>query len=228
VVRTPDTSQQALAAGLAFVRQIGKLPLPCRSRPGFLVNRILAPYLAEAMALAREGHALAQIDQAAVDFGMPMGPIELADSVGLDIALSVARTLAPILGREVDPQLEQKVQAGQLGVKTGQGFYQYRERRPVKPPGRGMISGEIEERLVLALLNEAAHCLAEGIVDDADLVDAGVIFGTGFAPFRGGPLHYASARGIDEIVVRLGELSSRLGPRFSPSPGWQKLKSATG
>jgi 3-hydroxyacyl-CoA dehydrogenase/enoyl-CoA hydratase/3-hydroxybutyryl-CoA epimerase len=224
VVSTPLTSTAVAEAGLAFARQIGKLPLPCRSRPGFLVNRILAPYLAEAMLLANEGVPLPEIDQAAVDFGMPMGPLELADSVGLDIALHVARTLAPVLNRPVDPTLERNVQEGHLGQKTGRGFYDYRDGRAVKPRlGPGSIRTEVQDRLILALLNESANCLAEQIVADADLVDAGVIFGTGFAPFRGGPLHYARSSGVGDIVSRLAVLSATHGPRFSPSAGWQRL-----
>lgn len=226
VVRTDATGAAALAAGLAFTRQIGKLPLPCRSHPGFLVNRILAPYLAEAMTLAQEGVALPDIDAAATGFGMPMGPVELADSVGLDVALHVARILSPLLGRPVAPEIEQLVAAGHLGQKTGRGFYAYRDGRPVKPRGaRRAPDPAVRERLVMALLNEAARCLDEGIVADADLVDAGVIFGTGFAPFRGGPLHYARERGVADVTDSLAGLAARHGPRFAPSPGWEKLRS---
>lgn len=224
VVQTPATSTGAAGAGLAFVRQLGKLPLPCRSRPGFLVNRILAPYLAEAMTLAQEGIPIADIDRAATDFGMPMGPIELADSVGLDIALKVAHMLAPLLGRPIDPELQRKVASGALGVKTGQGFYRYQDRRPVRSPTSGRDLAAVRERLVMALLNESAQCLQEKIVDDADLIDAGVIFGTGFAPFRGGPLHYAVGQGIDGIIASLTDLTLRLGPRFKPSAGWQLFR----
>jgi 3-hydroxyacyl-CoA dehydrogenase/enoyl-CoA hydratase/3-hydroxybutyryl-CoA epimerase len=224
VVHTPLTTQATVDAAMGFVRQIGKLPLPCRSSPGFLVNRILAPYLAEAMLMAQEGVPLPEIDAAATDFGMPMGPIELADSVGLDIALNVARTLAPVLGRPVAPELETKVRDGKLGRKTGAGFYAYQEGRPVRPrSGAIAFAPVVQERLVMALLNEAASCLAEEIVGDADLVDAGVIFGTGFAPFRGGPLHYARACGMGAVIKRLGALNENLGPRFAASPGWQRL-----
>jgi 3-hydroxyacyl-CoA dehydrogenase/enoyl-CoA hydratase/3-hydroxybutyryl-CoA epimerase len=226
VVSTPRTSAAAQAAGMAFTRQIGKLPLPCRSQPGFLVNRILAPYLAEAMDLAREGVPLAEIDHAAVEFGMPMGPIELADAVGLDIALHVARILAPVLDRAVAPELEALVAAGHLGQKSGRGFYLYQERRPVKPRRTGHAPrNDVQERLVLALLNEAARCLDERVVADADLVDAGVILGTGFAPFRGGPLRYARALGIANVISRLEALAATVGPQFTPSPAWQGLSS---
>ncbi|MFO1355615.1 MAG: 3-hydroxyacyl-CoA dehydrogenase NAD-binding domain-containing protein [Gammaproteobacteria bacterium] len=224
VVQAPATGAQALAAGLAFVRQIGKLPLPCRSHPGFLVNRILAPYLAEAMALAEEGVPLPEIDAAATDFGMPVGPIELADSVGLDIALHVARILAPVLQRPVSPVLERMVADGRLGQKSGKGFYLYQEGRPIKPksavPARHT---DVQDRLILALVNEAARCLDGQIVADADLVDAGVVFGTGFAPFRGGPLRYATEAGAGVVSARLQALAARLGPRFLPSAGLQTL-----
>lgn len=224
VVQAAATGSAGLAAGMAFTRQIGKLPLPCRSHPGFLVNRILAPYLAEAMALAEEGIPLADIDRAATEFGMPMGPIELADSVGLDIALHVALTLAPVIGRQASPVLEKMVADGLLGRKAGKGFYIYQEGRPVKPrTSTGDLSPEITDRLMLALVNEAAQCLAEGIVADADLVDAGVIFGTGFAPFRGGPLHYATQAGTGALTGRLEALAGKFGPRFQPSPGFREL-----
>lgn len=226
VVRAASTDADTVAAGLAFARQIGKLPLPCRSHPGFLVNRILAPYLAEAMTLAGEGVALAQIDAAATDFGMPMGPIELADSVGLDVALHVARILSPLLDRPVAPALEQLVADGHLGVKSGKGFYEYRDGRPIKSsPGQAADPQELQDRLIYALINEAAQCLEEGIVDDADLVDAGVIFGTGFAPFRGGPLHHVRETGVQTVIVALEDLAARHGRRFSPSAGLQALLS---
>lgn len=224
VVRTDATDATIMAAGLAFVKQIGKLPLPCRSHPGFLVNRVLAPYLAEAMALVEEGVALPDIDRAATEFGMPMGPIELADSVGLDIALHVARILGPVIQRPVSPVLERMVADGRLGRKAGKGFYLYQEGRPVKPQASTSdIPPAIGERLVLALVNEAAQCLAEGIVADADLVDAGVIFGTGFAPFRGGPLHYAEQSGVAAVTGRLQALVGKHGPRFQPSAGLKEL-----
>lgn len=225
VVQTATTTAEASQAALAFVRQIGKLPVPCQSQPGFLVNRILAPYMAEAMDLAREGVALSEIDRAAVDFGMPVGPVELADSVGLDIALHVAKILGPATGRTAAPELERMVQEGNLGQKTGKGFYIYQNGKPVRPSGeRHPVDPMVQKRLILSLVNEAADCLAEGVVADADLVDAGVIFGTGFAPFTGGPLQYARDRGIDRIVAELQELERMYGPRFAPSPGWDKLR----
>lgn len=224
VVRAESSAPQALSAGLAFARQIGKLPLPCRSHPGFLVNRILAPYMAEALDLVGEGVPLAEIDQAAVSFGMPMGPIELIDSVGVDVALHVANILSEIVGRPVGPELQKLVDAGRLGQKTGKGFYEYRDRKPVKPPVTATSSSrDVQERLMLAFVNEAAQCLADNVVDDPELVDGGVIFGTGFAPFRGGPLNYARQRGIDEVVASLNKLAERYGEQFKPSSAWATL-----
>jgi 3-hydroxyacyl-CoA dehydrogenase/enoyl-CoA hydratase/3-hydroxybutyryl-CoA epimerase len=224
VVAAPTSRKESVDAGVAFARQIGKLPLPCRSHPGFLVNRILAPYIAEALELLREGIPAAEIDLAATDFGMPMGPIELADSVGLDVSAHVARILAPVVGRQVAPEIKELVRQKHLGLKTGQGFYTYRERKPVRPALEpGSSDPQVRDRLILALLNEAVNCLQEAIVADADLVDAGVIFGTGFAPFRGGPLHYAREAGVDYLVSRLSELEAQHGSRFQPSPGWKLL-----
>jgi 3-hydroxyacyl-CoA dehydrogenase/enoyl-CoA hydratase/3-hydroxybutyryl-CoA epimerase len=225
IIAAASSAPAALITGTGFARQIGKLPVPCRSHPGFLVNRILAPYIGEAMEMIREGIPLAEIDQAATEFGMPMGPVELADSVGLDVADHVARILAPVVGRSPAPELEELVRQGHLGLKTGSGFYTYRDRQPVRPDlAWGTASPVVSDRLVYALLNEAAACLHDAIVSDPDLVDAGVIFGTGFAPFRGGPLHYAREIGIERVEARLRELADQHGPRFTPSPGWALLR----
>lgn len=225
IIAATGSASDALATGIAFARQIGKLPVPCRSHPGFLVNRILAPYMGEAMELAREGVPLARIDQAATEFGMPMGPVELADSVGLDVASHVARILAPVLGRSPAPEVDELVKQGHLGVKTGRGFYTYRDRKPVRPDlDWGTADPEVQDRLIYAMLNEAAACLHDGVVNEPDQVDAGVIFGTGFAPFRGGPLHYACELGVTRVETRLRELAELHGPRFKPSPGWARLR----
>lgn len=224
VVRAQASSAAAVDKGLAFARGIGKLPLPCKSHPGFLVNRILAPYMAEALEMVREGIAPVEIDHAATDFGMPMGPIELIDSVGVDVALHVAEILSPVVGREVAPELRQLVAEGRLGQKSGHGFYLYRERKPVRPPfGMTTIDSALTDRLILAFVNEAIACLADGVVADADLVDGGVIFGTGFAPFRGGPIHYARERGLELVHAELEQLEKTYGPRFKPSSGWATL-----
>ena len=221
VVSAKGSGKAATAKGLAFTREIGKLPLPCRSQPGFLVNRVLAPYMAEAMELIREGIPMGDIDQIAVDFGMPVGPVELIDSVGVDVALHVAKILAPVVDREVAPELESLVAEGRLGQKTGHGFYEYRHGKPVRSRvTAGRDNRDIQGRLILSMLIEAAACLADRVVDDTDLIDAGVIFGTGFAPFRGGPMHYARSLGIETVVAQLERLAERFGPRFRPSEGW--------
>ena len=188
VVAGRDSDPGLVARGAAFVRAIDKLPLPVKSAPGFLVNRVLAPYLMTAMRCVDEGMAPEVVDEAAVAFGMPMGPIELADTVGLDICLAVGR----MLGHEGAPprKLADRVAAGQLGKKSGQGFYAWVDGKPQKQPAQAAPAA-LGQRLVDPLVAEAKAALAEGIVDDADLVDAGAIFGAGFAPFRGGPLQYA-------------------------------------
>jgi 3-hydroxyacyl-CoA dehydrogenase/enoyl-CoA hydratase/3-hydroxybutyryl-CoA epimerase len=224
VIRCADTAEDALNIGFAFVKRIGKLPLECMSSPGFVVNRILAPYMAEAMELAEAGVPLDVIDRAAVEFGMPMGPVELVDSVGIDVALHVSRVLGGAVDRPVPERLVEMVEAGHLGRKSGQGFYEWVDGKAVKP--RSDWSGdsrEIADRLVLSMVNEAVACLEDGVVSDADLLDAGVIFGTGFAPFRGGPINYARERGIEETRRRLQDFAERHGERFTPHEGFARL-----
>ncbi len=225
VIRCGDTDQDAMDIGFAFTKGIGKFPLECLSSPGFVVNRILAPYMGEAMSLAKEGVPLAEIDKAAVDFGMPMGPIELADSVGLDIAQHVAGILTTASNRDVpDNDLASMVEAGNLGRKTGQGYYRWEDGKAVKPPSSGgNVPADIQDRLILAMVNEAVACLHEGVVTEADLLDAGVIFGTGFAPFRGGPINYARERGVDSVMASLRDLAGRHGDRFAPHEGWSNV-----
>ncbi|MEO0998182.1 MAG: 3-hydroxyacyl-CoA dehydrogenase NAD-binding domain-containing protein [Pseudomonadota bacterium] len=224
VVRARESRREAVDGGHGFVRRIGKTPLECKSLPGFLVNRILAPYMGEAMHLARAGVPLAAIDAAAVDFGMPMGPVELADTVGLDVALHVSKILAEAFGTPVSDELQQMVDAGKLGRKSGEGFYRWNGGRPEKPDaGDATLPDDLKDRLILPMVNEAVACLADKVVADKDLLDAGVIFGTGFAPFRGGPIHYAEGRGLTEVRNRLEWLASRHGQRFLPRDGWEDL-----
>ena len=223
IIRSRQTREDVVEDTLAFTRKLDKLPLPCRSAPGFVVNRILMPYMTEAMLAVDEGVALALIDRTATQFGMPMGPIELADTVGLDVAAHVGKILAEAFARPTPSSTAALVEAGKLGRKTGQGFYQWRDGKPIKPAAAGSVPEDLEDRLVLQYLNEAVACLREQVIDDADLLDAGMIFGTGFAPFRGGPLHYARARGVTGIVARLEQLASRHGPRFRPDAGWATL-----
>ncbi len=223
VVRGTATDPSLIDRGAAFVRHIDHLPLPVRSSPGFLVNRILMPYLLEAMSLFDEGVPAPAIDRAAVDFGMPMGPIELADAVGLDICLAVARELAPLFDLTIpDPLRAMVVEQKNLGRKTGRGFYRYekgklqREKVPrsYRPPA------DLADRMIFRLLNEAVACLREGVVESADLLDAGVIFGTGYAPFRGGPMHTIHSGGLEQQRHRLEALEQRHGGKFHPDAGW--------
>jgi len=224
VIRCQDTEQDALDQGFAFVKGIGKFPLGCLSFPGFVVNRILGPYMAEAMYLAESGVSLVDIDKAAEKFGMPMGPVELIDSVGIDVALHVSKVLGAAMNRPVPTSLEAMVERGHLGRKSGRGFYEWVDGKAVKPAAQpGNTPDDLEDRLILPMVNEAIACLADGVVADSDLLDAGVIFGTGFAPFRGGPINYARERGVDEVQKRLGELASAHGERFAPHSGWSEL-----
>ncbi len=207
---------------LAFCKALGKLPVAVKGTPGFLVNRILMPYLLEAMRLCSEGVPGPVLDREAKKFGMPMGPIELADTVGLDVCASVGKELAPFLGLEVPPGLDDKLAAGKRGKKDGQGMYVWQDGKPQKPEVDRdyVMPPDLQERMILPMVNEAIACLADGVVDDADLLDAGVIFGTGFAPFRGGPIQYARSEGVDKVKAKLEQLAQRYGERFSPKNGW--------
>ncbi|HNI74772.1 MAG TPA: 3-hydroxyacyl-CoA dehydrogenase NAD-binding domain-containing protein, partial [Accumulibacter sp.] len=193
VVSTATSDPKALRCGMAFVRQIDKLPLPVRSAPGFLVNAVLGPYLLAAMQAVDQGVSPETVDEAMRAFGMPMGPIELIDMVGLDVALAAGAGLTGAPGEQTPTCLREKIAAGQLGKKTGRGFYMYREGRAVKNKPAPAPAG-LAERLVRPLLERSRQLVAAGIVADDDLADAGVIFGTGFAPFTGGPLHYQRGR----------------------------------
>jgi 3-hydroxyacyl-CoA dehydrogenase/enoyl-CoA hydratase/3-hydroxybutyryl-CoA epimerase len=223
IIRGNESDEQAVQQALAFGRRIGKLPLAVKSSPGFLVNRILMPYILEAVTMVDEGIAPEIIDKAATDYGMPMGPIELADTVGLDICKSVASILSAALDMPLPDNLKQ-MSSDRLGKKSGEGFYRYKNNKPVKNRNVSCANPqEVQDRLVLRLLNEATACLREGIVDDKDLIDAGVIFGTGFAPFRGGPLQYIKSMGIEQLSDRLEALQKKFGSRFARDAGWSRL-----
>jgi 3-hydroxyacyl-CoA dehydrogenase/enoyl-CoA hydratase/3-hydroxybutyryl-CoA epimerase len=224
IVSGARTADSAAQAAVSFARRLDKLPVPCKSAPGFIVNRVLMPYLHEAMYAAQEGIPLPVIDQVAVDFGMPMGPVELADVVGLDVASHVGKIIAAELGRPAPDlrQLDALLAQKKLGRKSGAGFYEWKDGKAVKPPlANGAPPPDLIDRLILVLVNECVAVLREGVAGDADLIDAAVIFGTGFAPFRGGPLAYAKSRGAVEVVARLEELAGRYGSRFRPDDGWQ-------
>ena len=226
IVHAARTDPAAVQTATGFARRLDKLPVPCRSAPGFMVNRVLTPYLFEAMLAAQEGTPLEVIDRCAVSFGMPMGPIELIDVVGLDVAAHVGEIIAQELGRPVTKiaRLDELLAAKKLGRKSGEGFYLWREGKAVKPPAPDTSTPtDLTDRLILVMVNECVACLRERVVETADLVDAAVLFGTGFAPFRGGPLTYARARGVTAVVARLKDLAARHGERFRPDEGWVSL-----
>lgn len=221
VIHAEDSDPEMVKKALAFTRHIDKLAVPVKSAPGFLVNRILMPYLMEAMLAADEGIALEAIDRAALDFGMPMGPAELTDTVGLDVSLSVSKVFAREFNKKIPESLTKLVEAGKLGRKTGEGFYRYVDGKPVKDKSKARnMPPDLQDRLILPMLNEAVAVLREGIVADADLLDAGVIFGTGFAPFRGGPINYIRATGVANLKGKLNKLAAAHGERFKPDAGW--------
>ncbi len=228
VVKGSKTDEKVVQQSMTFVKQISKLPLPVKSSPGFLVNRVLMPYLMECMYLVDEGNAIEDIDAAAENFGMPMGPIELADNVGLDICLSVAKNLTQHFGGEIPTQLTDMVSAGKLGRKSKHGFYEYKNGKPQK--GDANLSPakerEIADRLIFRMLNEGAACLREGVVESSDLLDAGMIFGTGFAPFRGGPAYYAQSFDRSELDLQMADLASSIGERFTIDDGMAKLQAS--
>ncbi len=222
VVQHDQLDEHVSKRALSMVQSLGKLPVPVKGTPGFLVNRILMPYLLESIRALSEGVPGAVLDKVARGFGMPMGPIELADTVGLDVAASVGKELAPFLNLDLPEGVEDKVEAGNRGKKTGKGFYVWEDGKPSKPevPDGYKPAEDLEDRMILPMLNESVACLHDGVVDDADLLDAGVIFGTGFAPFRGGPVAYIRACGTDDILARLQALASKHGDRFKPRKGW--------
>jgi 3-hydroxyacyl-CoA dehydrogenase/enoyl-CoA hydratase/3-hydroxybutyryl-CoA epimerase len=230
VVSHDGTDPQLLKEALAFVGAIDRLPLPVKSSPGFVVNRALTPYMLEAMLMLDENIDMVTIDAAAEKFGMPMGPIELADQVGLDICLDVGDMLRSKFGNLLPPTpawLRDKVARAELGRKTGKGFYVWKDGKADKTAGSPATTQPTEEmidRLILPMSNVCVACLREGIVDNADVVDGAMIFGTGYAPFRGGPLNYARTRGPENVVSTLRALEAKFGGRFAPDAGWEGFR----
>ena len=222
IIRHDGMSDDTARRLAAFCKAIDKLPVPVTGSPGFLVNRLLFPYMLEAATAYAEGIPGPVIDKAAVRFGMPMGPIELLDTVGLDVAAGVGAELAPFLGLQIPPAIATAPDVGKRGKKDGQGLYAWENGKPKKPAVAKdyRAPDDLEDRLILPLLNEAVAALHDGVVGDADLLDAGVIFGTGFAPFRGGPIQYIRETGVDAVLARLQALQAAHGPRFAPRPGW--------
>ena len=223
VVSHDQVAADVLADARAFLGRIDRLPAPVKSAPGFLVNRALTPYLLEALIMLDAGMKKETIDKAAEKFGMPMGPIELADEVGLDICLHVAEMLRGSLNREMPdaPQwLKDKVARGELGKKTGKGLYDWKDGHAVKSQDAAVAPADTIDRLILPMLDVCVTCLREGIVADEKIIDGAMIFATGFAPFRGGPMHYARTRGAADVRDTLKRLTETYGPRFQPDPGW--------
>ncbi len=223
VVSHDRVAADVLQQSRAFLGVIDRLPAPVKSAPGFLVNRALTPYLMEAIVMFDEGMKRETIDAAATRFGMPMGPIELADQVGLDICVHVADVLKAT-GRpmpEVPAWLRAKVEKGELGRKTGKGFYDWKNGEAVKDRGTPPPTDVMTDRLILPMLDVCVACLREDVVADEETVDGAMIFATGFAPFRGGPMHYARARGdVRQVLDRLAQI---YGERFRPDAGWDRL-----
>ncbi len=222
IVRGDNSAPEAMAFGQAFARKIDKMPLPVNSAPGFLVNRVLTPYLLEAVSLLQDGRSPEAIDGAALDFGMPMGPLELADAVGLDICLHVGQIVSPTPDWQPPEALTKLVEQGHLGRKTGRGFYRYKNGKPVgKKRAAGRPDPTIQNRLMLPLLNACVACLREGLVASADHLDAGLIYGTGFAPFRGGPIHYLRSDAGRSLLATLEDLAKSDPARYPIDPGWK-------
>lgn len=225
IVVGEKTSKKAIQVAAVLTKKIKKLPLPVTSTPGFLVNRILMPYLTEAFTLFEEGVPITVIDEAALNFGMPMGPLELADTVGLDIILHVAENLSESMPITISEHLRELVNKKILGKKTGHGFYSFKKGKLIKPKAKSGYTppSDIEDRMILGMINETMACLREHVAGSKDLIDAGIIFGTGFAPFHGGPLQYVRDRGQEQVLMALENLEKEHGSRFKPDDGWKTI-----
>lgn len=233
VVRADQSSTAALATAVEVGLRQGKNVIVVADRPGFFVNRILAPYLNEALLTVREGAAIDEVDRAMEGAGFPVGPFRLLDNVGLEVAGKAVAVMAPLFerrGSSLDDFVARLRTEGLTGRRDGRGFYLYDGRGGRKvnsriytllgsPPRQTVPRSEIRERLLLALVNEAVHCMDEGIVSSQDDGDAGAVFGIGFPPFLGGPFHYLASQGEAEVLGRLRELETRFGPRFRPAQG---------
>ena len=230
VVRGPATDEATVQALVRFAVDMGKMPVVVKDSPGFLVNRILMPYLNHAVVPLCDDWPIDKIDRAVRRFGMPMGPFELLDQVGLDVAAHIEKTMRPTAGPRFAPNpiFNEMAQRGWLGTKAGVGFYRGRKVNrdvyelpsvvakwtgsyPIKPPIAEFVNG-----LILLMVNEAAMCLGEGIAANAETIDLAMVFGTGWAPHRGGPLRYADDTGLPAIVEKLTRLQAQFGPRFEP------------
>lgn len=239
VIVTDRTAAWACVTAVTFGRRMGKTVIVVRDRPGFWVNRILAPYLNEAGRLLQEGVPVEVLDATMVRFGFPVGPITLLDEVGLDVAEKSSHVLHEAFGERLAPMggLQRLVQAGRMGRKNGRGFYQYQggRRRGVDQSiyqiigarsAAGVPPEDVERRMVYALLNEAALALDEGVVRAARDGDIGAVFGIGYPAFRGGPLRYLDTIGAAAAVERLADLGTRCGERFAPAPVLRRMAAA--
>lgn len=233
IIATPQTAPEVIAASVEFGKAQGKTVIVVRDGPGFYTTRILAPYLNEATRILAEGVDPHAIDRALMAYGYPIGPITLLDEVGIDVGIKVAPILVAAFGERMAPPAagSQVIEAGFLGRKTGKGFYLYEGQKkgskPVNPAlksllgvggGTKMAALEIAERCTLAMANEAAFCLQDGILFEPLHGDIGAIFGLGFPPFRGGPFRYLDGLGLAQAVARLEQLAAQYGPRFAPAP----------
>jgi 3-hydroxyacyl-CoA dehydrogenase/enoyl-CoA hydratase/3-hydroxybutyryl-CoA epimerase len=237
VIRGEKSSDVAMVTVANFARRLGKTVVYCNDGPGFVVNRILGPYMNESGFLLEEGNAIESIDKALIDFGMPMGPMALLDEVGLDVAAKVAVILGEAFGARMQQKstvVDKLYADGRHGKKNGRGLYVYEGGKRQGPdPSVYKVLGirspkpadanAVVERTVLAMVNEASLILDEKIVASAGELDLAMIMGTGFPPFRGGLLRYADALGLPYILARLDELSSKLGPRFAPNEPLKRL-----
>lgn len=229
VVRGTHTSNPVVASVVALCKKAGKTPIVVNDGPGFLVNRLLLPYMVEAISLLEEGHPIQKLDAVMRTFGMPMGPLELFDEVGLDVAWKVAKILKESMAdRMAESRLLEKMLADKrLGKKNGRGFYIYESKnKQVDPKAQEMVDvtsymqlsdDQLTQRMIYPMINEAARCLEEKIVARPRDVDVGMIFGTGFAPFRGGLLSYADSEGLTKVVDTLAEFAEKFDARFTPA-----------
>jgi 3-hydroxyacyl-CoA dehydrogenase / enoyl-CoA hydratase / 3-hydroxybutyryl-CoA epimerase len=224
IVAGENTSPEVVKQAADFTRLIDRLPLPVKSGPGFLVNRVLMPYLIEAVTMVEEKIPPELIDRAALEFGMPMGPVELADTVGLDICLHVAEILSQDMDIAVPERLKKMVSDGKLGKKSGQGFYQYQKGKKISQNiDPKLTPDDAQDRMIMRMINEATACLRDNIVENKQLLDAGIIFGTGFAPFKGGPMHYVEAKSSTAVITIIDKLSDKYGQRFNKDKGWEDM-----
>jgi 3-hydroxyacyl-CoA dehydrogenase / enoyl-CoA hydratase / 3-hydroxybutyryl-CoA epimerase len=235
VIRGKDSTDEAVATTFQLAKALGKTPVVVSDGPGFLVNRLLVPYMVESVSLLEEGHGIQKIDKAMLNFGMPMGPIELFDEVGIDVAFKVAKILGKSMGDRMAESdiLENMVNDGKIGKKSNVGFYKYEGKKKIYDSSvesyisvknkTSLSDEELIQRMVYPMINEAARCLDEKIVTRPQDVDLGMIFGTGFAPFRGGLLNYADSEGIKKVNSTLEKFAQEHGARFKQSDALQKM-----